>query len=244
MNRDVHGSSNFGTDARGERAYRNESLKDESKRQPPHDPTPQWVYWVRRIVALILVVAVLSLVGWALSGIVAAVTGDDTAKTSSEQTADQPKATDVQKAGASSDSDQESSKKPSGNSPKACDPASVNLNIAVVKDTVSSGSSIPFVLEVANEAGAACILDISSTSTVLTVSSGQDRIWSNDDCDDSGTKAMYMEDSARTATDIVWNGARSNPECEANLPSVKPGTYRAVANYGETLSNELVFHVK
>jgi hypothetical protein len=53
-----------------------------------------------------------------------------------------------------------------------------------------------------------------------------------------------MDPKAKTSAALSWNGIRSNESCDSGLPSVRPGTYRAVAKYKEAESKELVFQLK
>lgn len=244
-NRQIQGTSNFGSDARGEREARNESLREGSSGQPPRgpsghgpanqDPTPQYVYWIRRALALVIVIAVLSLLAWGISALVGLFNTEDPA-TNKDTDSSAP---------ASADKDSGTQAEPKNeNSPKSCDPAAVDMVLGSERSSVTVGASMPFVLEVTNDGDKDCIMDVSPSQTPITIYSGEDRIWSSSDCDDSGTKALFMEQKAKTSSGANWNGERSDSSCSNGLPKVKAGTYRAVAEYKKASSNELVFQVK
>ncbi|MFD2839922.1 hypothetical protein ACFSYH_04975 [Populibacterium corticicola] len=200
-----------------------------SRRAPA--PTPQYVYWIRRAVALLIVVALIAVIVFAVKFVVGLFRTDDT------ETADDGQTN-------SSQVDSEEPKGDDGASPKACDGTAISIALTSERNSVDAGAAMPLSLDVTNESDTPCVVDVSPATTVVTIYSGSDRIWSSDDCDDSGTKPLYMDPKAKTSAALSWNGIRSNESCDSDLPSVRPGTYRAVAKYKEAESKELVFQLK
>lgn len=227
----------MGPNGHDERAQRNREQHARSQQGAQRsDPTPQYVYWIRRGVALAIVIAVLSLVAWAVTALVGLVAGSDDTNESNEGASNAaPK---------DSKDGTDKGEPAQENSPKTCDPASISMALTSERTSVAVGASMPFTLDLTNDGEADCILDVSPEQTSITIFSGEDRIWSNSDCDDSGTKALFMERKAKTSTGSSWNGERSNEKCDQGLPKVKAGTYRALAEYKKSVSNELVFQVK
>ncbi len=195
------------------------------------DPTPQYVYWIRRAVALLIVVALVVVIVFAVKFVIGLFSADDTESGNN----DQANSTHV---------DNEEPQGDDGTSPKACDGTAISIALTSERNSVDAGTSMPLSLDVTNESDTPCVVDVSPATTVVTIYSGNDRIWSSNDCDESGTKPLYMDPKAKTSAALSWNGVRSNESCDTNLPNVKPGTYRAVANYKEAESKELVFQLK
>jgi cytoskeletal protein RodZ len=197
------------------------------------DPTPPYVYWIRRAVALLILVALIAIIVLGIKAIAARFSKDEEPEVTASQSA-KPDKKDTKAEEPTDD----------GTSPKSCEPNTVTLSLNGTKNSVAAGTSLSMNLNVKNESEESCILDVSPTHTVVTVYSGNDRIWSNDDCDDTGTKALFMDAKAETTTAVNWDGIRSDKKCSSNLPAVKAGTYRAVADYKGSESEEFVFNVK
>ena len=205
-----------------------EQRQGHGPRKPP--PVPQHVYWRRRIIALALVIAVIVLLVGLVKGVVGLFSGDNKNDKNSSAS---PGGTDTKK-----------TPEEEGKSPKSCDPTHIALDLSSVKKSVGAGATMPFTVTLTYSGSEACIVDTSPSEEVVVVYSGKDRIWSNADCDDSGTRAFLMDPQSSSDTTVNWDGIRSNKSCDADLPKVKAGTYKAVASYGDTKSKELVFTVQ
>jgi hypothetical protein len=90
------------------------------------------------------------------------------------------------------------------------------------------------VLTVRNIARVACTRDLGQAARELRVLSGNDRVWSSDDCAPGGGSepTVLDPDEAKTFT-VAWARRRSAEGCPANRPAVGPGTYRVVGRLGD-----------
>lgn len=206
------------------------------QRNSTEPEVPQYVYWIRRTVALIIVIAVLLLAFFLIKSVASLFSRDDAKETTNSQ------------APAKSGTDKETSvsKNEPGDdtSPAACPAGQVELGIKSARTSIAQGATFPMTVTMKYSGEEPCVLDSSAEKTVVTISSGKDRIWSNKDCDDSGTRPLRMENGASSEITVNWDSVRSDATCSKDLPAVKAGTYKAVATYGDSASAELVFQVK
>jgi len=80
----------------------------------------------------------------------------------------------------------------------------------------------------------ACTWSVSAESVVLKITSGDDRIWTTQDCPAAvpSTSVVLRKDDA-TEVDVIWSGLRSDSECTRSTLWVEPGYYHAsAAAYG------------
>lgn len=196
------------------------------------------MYWIRRTVALLIVIAVLLLAFFLIKSIASLFSNDDAKDPATSQSAG------TNGSEKSESSDKNSNEPGDETSPAACPAGQVELQLTSVRNSIAQGATFPMTVTMGYAGETPCILDSSAEKTVVTVSSGNDRIWSNKDCDDSGTRPLRMESGARSEITVNWDGIRSDAKCSSGLPAVKAGTYKAIATYGDASSKELVFQVK
>lgn len=184
------------------------------------------VYWIRRSLVVGVVVALVAAVAWMLwpkPAPVSAVPAPAVTPTTGA-TADAASVEPTQTPTASAT--------PTG--PVACDPAFTRLSVAGFKE-VKSGAKQVFTVSAANGGAQACILAIKPATFELTVSSGDDRIWSTADCKDwLPAKTMTLKPQAAHEFKVTWPLVRSTAGCKTSKDPVRPGTYVANAIYLET----------
>jgi len=191
----------------------------------PVGPQAPGVYWVRRALVLLVLLAVVSLVVWALwpkPAAITAVPAPTTTQTaaSAESPASTPAATP--------------SPSPTPTGPVACEPGATKLAISGYK-RVKAGAKQVFSLSATNRGEAACILAVKPATTELTVTSGKDRIWSTADCDAwLPSKTVTLKPGAVHEFSITWPTKRSQKECKTSKDAVRPGTYVGTASYRES----------
>jgi hypothetical protein len=77
------------------------------------------------------------------------------------------------------------------------------------------------------------------------IMSGEDRIWSSDDCaPGGGDGVVVLEPGASQSARAGWPGTRSAPGCPEGQPVAQPGTYRIVGRVGELRVPGMVFRVQ
>jgi hypothetical protein len=76
----------------------------------------------------------------------------------------------------------------------------------------------------------ACTFDVSPESLVVKIASGEDRIWSSQDCPQTIRKSQVVVRSAQTVqVPVTWNGRRSDDQCTPGLDWALPGFYHLYA---------------
>jgi hypothetical protein len=117
------------------------------------------------------------------------------------------------------------------------------LQIDVTSDAASypAGASPRFTLTVRNIGSTACRRALGPGAVELRVFSGEDRIWSSDDCSSaSGQGVQTLPAGAARATTAQWPGKRTRPGCDIR-EAAQPGTYRVSARVGTVVLQGSVF---
>ncbi|GAB2690558.1 hypothetical protein [Thalassiella azotivora] len=214
----------------------------------PVGPEESSVYWRRRALALVLLVA-LVLGGWFL---VRAVAGDDTPDGA-------PTAQDGEPQGSATDDavddagDEAGDAEPgagAGEEPAPettpevppCEPATLQVTATADATTYPEGVQPTLGMRIRNVGDAECTVDAGSAALELLVVSGADRIWSSDDCqEDSVNDVQVVPPGAELVSSVQWPRQRSAPGCPADLPQPRPGTYQLTGRAGEITSEPLAF---
>ena len=120
----------------------------------------------------------------------------------------------------------------------ACSDADLGVAISTGAESYPAGSLPKFVVTVTNTGSAPCTRDLGAEATVITVLSGNDRIWSSGDCPRAGTDVRTLSPGAAVRLASSWDRKRSVPGCTttgaAGTPA-KTGVYVASVKLG-TLS--------
>ncbi len=208
----------------------------------PSGPLPPRVYWARRLWLLAIIVLVTSLVWWLVSGrgsanesgaadlspttTVPSSNGPDTdhqAKKHHSKPDDGTKQQDGKPDNGTKT--QPKSKQPktpdptqSTRTPLAtptgdCDPADVDLEIDVSDAKAGQPNSATFIFT--STSTPACTLAITPTTMVARITSGDDVVWSSEDCPDAlRVKEIVARQDPPTAYEFRWNGKRSTEDCQ------------------------------
>jgi hypothetical protein len=200
----------------------------------PVGPLPASTYWRRRVLLLVAVL-VLLLLGAKACG------GDS----------------DTDTLAASSPKPSPSAAAPTAASPAAVKPtaspspaALLTCRDAVLQITAESdaeaypaGGKPRFTLTVRNIGTVACKRALGPGAVELRVFSGEDRIWSSDDCNESKEQGVLtLPAGAARATTVQWGGKRTKPGCETG-DTAQPGTYRVSARVGSVIRQGSVFRI-
>ena len=91
-------------------------------------------------------------------------------------------------------------------------------------------------LRVTNSGSTPCARDLGQAAVELQVVSGDDRIWSSDDCAPGGDAELVVlqPGEAETST-VTWPGTRSLPGCQGDDEPADAGTYRVTGRVGDTI---------
>lgn len=106
------------------------------------------------------------------------------------------------------------------------------------------GAAAALTLTVRNTGAAPCRRALGQDAVELVVTSGEDRIWSSDDCEPGGPQGevVLAPGEARTAR-ASWPLVRSAPGCPPDQAAAQPGTYRVTARVGELQVPGAVFQL-
>lgn len=204
----------------------------------PRGPLPARVYWVRR--AVVLGVAFLLIFGLARllgSGGDEGGGSDATAQQAAGQVDDQ--STDHQETQGTEPTETKKKRSPKTKKPKkaplpqptgACDPA--DITVAPRLDTVAWSDKIKVPLRLSGREPA-CTFEVSSDSLVIKITSGSDLIWTSQQCGRLPADDVVVRSETATKVVFVWNGRRSDDECDRTAAFAKPGWYHVeVATFG------------
>lgn len=184
---------------------------------------PARVYWVRRALALVvvgmlgtaLVLGARALVSWAVP----------TLRGSSASGA-QPTTT-------------------SSTGVASCGPEVLRLAIVPAAQSFPAGVSPSFDLTIDNIGAEACLVEADDAHRQIVVTSGDDRVWSNQDCDAAdGDRTLLLAAGESDTRQFAWNLSRSAQGCPADLPSPDPGTYQASFTVGGAQAAQATFTVE
>jgi hypothetical protein len=187
----------------------------------PVGPQPSSVYWRRRLVLglgilAVIIVIVLLIVGPGLAG-----------KGGDPKVANTP--------GPSS-----SAAAPVDNSDpsQACDPSKITVAAVTDKDSYAAGEEPMISLSVTNTGNASCTFQAGADVQVYTVTSGKDIIWTSKDCQAAAepTPTVLEPGKAVSTTPFAWDRTRSSTTtCEGDRPAVAAGgaTYRLTVAVNE-----------
>lgn len=201
----------------------------------PRGPLPARVYWVRRL----LVVGV-------VLGLVVGIRGlldsspDDTGVPTARQVGS---STQVVESGPTGSAGPEArgerrrkAEKPKKTALPAPNGVCLDTDVTVTPriDGAAAGGGVTIALDLTSSLSAACTWRVSPRSVVVRLSSGDDRIWSSQDCSRAvpTEDVVVRRDTPATVT-MTWNGRRSDAECSRNTAWALPGYYHvAAAAYG------------
>lgn len=183
----------------------------------PVGPEESRVYWIRRSLVAVVVLALVVGVAWLFwpkEPVVSAVPP--------------PTSPSVTPSVTTTPTTPKPSPSPTPTGPVACDPTLMKLDVAGFQKVKVDAKNTAFTLTVTNNTKVACILTISQKAYELTVTSGKDRIWSTADCKKwLPAKKLTLDAGAAHEFGVKWTLRRSSEGCKLTKDQLKPGTYVA-----------------
>ncbi len=195
-------------------------------------PQPPVVYWIRRLLVLLIAVIVIGLLVWAFLP-----KGE---QSTTGVPADTPPAVPSDPAPTPSPSDSPS---PSGSATTgACEPIGVQLDVTGFR-SVKSGGRQTFSVTAENNTATPCVMEITSATFMLRVTSGNDAIFSTTHCATwlPEVEKQNLDAGAAVEFKVEWTTFRSVKGCEQDKSLLGPGTYIATAAYKESSTKRFVF---
>lgn len=180
------------------------------------------VYRRRRLVVLGIPLLVVALVVWLVAGRGSADEPSSGATTTATKTA---KATP------------KASPKPTPTPTSASGvPDCVDLKVKVSADDASyvAGQNPKLATTITNPGKEACLVDAGTDAAALVITSGDDRVWSSQDCasEASGYRPLLLAAGESVKDSVTWKRVRSEEKCPKDLPAPKAGTYAATYSVG------------
>lgn len=203
----------------------------------PAGPLPASVYWTRRALVLLLVLAVVLLLRWLWPS-------GGNGGTASIVTVS-PKPTSTARPGVASSPGTQppttvASTPPA--EPPLCSDSSVAVTVTTDATRYSAGVRPAFTLTVLNTGTMPCRRDVGAKALSLTVTSGGARVWSSDDCQPGGVASVrLLAPRTSVSTSVLWSRVLSAPGCPKGRPAAGPGTYVVVGDAGGVTSPRIVF---
>lgn len=202
----------------------------------PRGPLPARVYWVRRLLVLGVACALVFGIGRVLDG----GPGDSVdpsaqpaAATASEsEAAASPTAVSTADAQAAEETTRSKPAKertrvrvplalPTG----PCQDSDVRV-VPSLEENAYAGGDVRLTLRLTTFASPACNWEVSADSLAVKLSSGDDRIWSSQDCPTAvPEEPVVLRNRKVTFVDVTWSGRRSDSDCSRTTQWAEPGYY-------------------
>jgi hypothetical protein len=214
---------------------------------------PQAVYWRRRLVALLVAMAVLSLITWAFFGALGLSAGSSPTSapggTSHGQAAPGGAGPDGAGQGSiSGDNTQSPKSSPAalraGARSRACSRGDVVLSLLASQAAYASPRLPQFSIDVVGTGQPTCTFNVGARHVALVIRSGSVRVWSSADCPrGSGSLVLDLQRGVPTTLSITWNRQTSSPGCTEPSSAMPAGTYSATVTDGGLTSNPVTFRL-
>ena len=229
------------------------------------------VYWRRRFIALVIGLAVLAVVAWALNGAIARPapaansSGTNSANSANLGAALQPTTTTLPSSAASQESSNPAGgKAPAGagghsptpgasasshatkvhRGPSPCLSADVVLSLFSAQANYTARQTPEFSIDVVSTANRTCTFNIGASHLLLQVTQGSKTIWTSADCaEGQASLVTRLRRGVPTTVPITWDGRRSAAGCPVPGTAAKSGTYTATATDDKLSSNPVQFRL-
>jgi hypothetical protein len=213
---------------------------------------PQAVYWRRRLVALLIAMAVLSLLTWAFLGALGLsasppATSAHGGTGQAQGAAGGSGPSGAGQGGVGAGNTQSPNSRPaarSGSSPRACSRGDVVLSLLASQSAYASSRLPQFSIDVVGTGQSTCTFNVGARHVALVVRSGSVRVWSSADCPrGSGSLVLDLQRGVPTTLSITWNRQTSSPGCSGPSSAMPAGTYSATVSDGALTSNSVTFRL-
>lgn len=190
----------------------------------PVGPQSSKVYWRRRLIVGLGVLAVIVIIILIVSRPGSSESAKKAAGTST------PTSTATAQAPTSKDSD-------------ACAPGKITLEAIVDKTSYPAGVNPMISMKITNTGKTACTINLGSTQQELKITSGNETYWDSKDCQTApvDTPTVLKAGQSLSTPAIAWDRTRSSTTtCSASRPPVTAGgaSYHLTVKIGEITSKE------
>jgi hypothetical protein len=187
----------------------------------PVGPLPPRVYWLRRLVPLVLLLVLIVAIAVSCSG------GGGRRQTVATTPTGSPTPTASPAA-----------------APTACHAADLDVVVTTDAAKYPPGVLPHLTVRIRNTGLTSCVFSDAPSRRTWTIVSGTDQIWTTAGCTSSKTVTKHTlaaGDSLRHTT--IWNRHRSGAHCAVSDTTASPGTYQVTATVDGVTSAAAVFHL-
>jgi hypothetical protein len=202
----------------------------------PVGPQPPSVYWRRRLLVFLGVVAVIVIIV-----LIVVRPGQNP----SSSPTDTPAATDGP---APSGTPTPTFTSAAGG--EACNPSQISIAAITDAESYAAGAQPLLSMSITNIGTAPCTFDVGTSAQEYIITSGSDRIWSSKDCQtgQASTPVVLAPGIAQNTTPFSWDRTRSSTDtCNASRPAAVAGpdgpTYRLQVKLGDIESEQKSFRL-
>ena len=194
----------------------------------PVGPQPPVVYWRRRLLVLLGIVAVVVVVILIVSRPGSGSGTPSPSSSSSTNPSDNP-------------TDEPTDEEAAGDPTELCDPSVIVLEPITDADSYPAGVQPMLSMSITNTGAAACTFDVGTGAQLYSIVSGADPIWNSRDCQQAPTSTPQILEPGKklSTTPFPWDRTRSSATtCTSERPPVVAGgaTYRLSVSLGEAES--------
>ncbi len=119
------------------------------------------------------------------------------------------------------------------------------MTVATDKDAYPSSINPQITMTIASKAQADCVRDIGSSANEIKITSGDQNVWSSNDCDSSqASSRQVLTPGARAEVKLTWNRQLSDAECSPDPDSADPGAYQVQGINGNVDSDQVRFELQ
>jgi len=218
----------------------------------PSGPLPPRVYWFRRLLLLVVVLALVFWLSRSIGGRDQPATASTSPRTAPNAGAAAPaeigRLTDpaigpAQRHPRRSATKHQPGKRDESTKPKhrpkaepvladpdgPCRPAEVRLEPQIT-DGYQAGDAVEIRLQLRTTGRPACTLELGPDNLLVKVTSGTDQWWTSAQCPGALFPSQLVVRAEQSVTyRVVWSGARSSTRCRPGTAETTPGTYVAAA---------------
>lgn len=203
----------------------------------PVGDLPPSVYWVRRLVLLLLVLALVAVTWWLLP-----FGGGDEVPVSAPSVSETPTPTVTPSETPSATPKPSPTRTRTEGAAPVCPDAAIEVTVEANADTYPPDRDPSFTFTVENVSKETCTRDVGQSANELRVTSGGAQIWSSDDCNPGGASDITTLDPAdRFVQTVSWPREESAEGCPTPQDPAQPGTYQVVARNLDILSEPVAF---
>jgi cytoskeletal protein RodZ len=211
----------------------------------PVGPQSPGVYWFRRIMVVVVLVALLLGVRWLLTGRggdgSSSAAGPTTSPSASPTTS--PSTTPKPSSSATTKPSSSPTTKPSTSAGVSeCKDSAIAVTASTDAASYAVGSTPRLRMRIQNTSDTACKRDVGAAMNELLITSGSARVWSSDDCNTAGTQQVAtLQPGQSYSVSVTWLGRLSAKGCPADQPLAQKGSYKLTGRNGEIVSQPAVF---